>query len=65
MAKNLPDPTGLDDIPDADLRETVHWRTGGLILDFALACGATEGPNAANLARVTCKACLAAGKGRS
>lgn len=58
-----PDPTGLDDIPDEQLRETVHYRSSGLPR-MVIACGAESGPHSANRARVTCPACIAAMGGR-
>lgn len=42
---------------DAALRETVHWRSSGLPR-MVIACGAESGPHSADLAKVTCPACL-------
>ncbi len=52
-----PDPTGLDEVSDVDLRETIHWRSSGLP-HMVIACGAESGPHSADLDRVTCPACL-------
>lgn len=55
--RDLPDPTGLDEVPDEQLRETVHWATS--LLPLVIACGAEGGPFAhRHREKVTCSACI-------
>jgi hypothetical protein len=55
-----PDPTGLDEVSDAALREILHWNAGGLVLGFNIACGAESGPFTKRRDKATCPACLSA-----